>query len=88
MIVVADHGFYSAKGTSGYGKRARKEWAEPNSANPPNLVISLVISRLGHWNARMLIETVYSMLTRVCNFKRMGWGTECGVTSKLISLIQ
>ena len=73
MIVVADHGFYSAVGTKGYGKRRRTEWAEPNDANPPNLVIS----RLNHWNARMLIETVYSMLTRVCNFKRMGhrvWG--------------
>lgn len=68
MIVVADHGFYSAKGTPGYGKRARKQWAEPNSANPPNLVIS----RLNHWNSRMLIETVFSMLTRVCHFKRMG----------------
>ena len=68
MIVVADHGFYSAKGAAGYGTRRRKEWAERNSANPANLVIS----RLNHWNARMLIETVFSMLTRVCHLKRLG----------------
>lgn len=68
MIVVADHGFYSAKGTKGYGKRRRTEWAEPNSANPANLLIK----RLNNWNARMLVETVFSMLTRVCHFKRMG----------------
>jgi hypothetical protein len=68
MIVVADHGFYSAKGTKGYGKRRRKDWAEPNDANPTNLVIS----RVNRWNARMLVETVFSMLTRVCHLKKMG----------------
>jgi hypothetical protein len=68
MIVVADHGFYSAKGTKEYGKRRRKEWAEPNTANPANLVIS----RPNRWNARMLVETVFSMLTRVCHIKKMG----------------
>lgn len=68
MIIVADHGFYSAKGTKGYGKRRRTQWAEPNEANPSNLVIS----RLNHWNSRMLVETVFSMLTRVCHLKSMG----------------
>jgi len=68
MIVIADHGFYSAKGARGYGKRRRKEWAEPNDANPSNLVIS----RVNQWNARMLIETVFSMLTGVCHLKKVG----------------
>src|SRR4051812_13252756 len=68
MIVVSDHGFYSAQGTQGYGRRRRKQWAEPNSANPSNLLIS----RVDGWNSRMLVETVFSMLTGVCHLKRMG----------------
>jgi len=35
--------------------------------DPPNLKIC----ERGKWNARMLIETVFSMLTTVCHFKRM-----------------
>lgn len=67
MVVAGDHGFYSAAGTKGYGKRRRKEWAEPNPSNPNNLLVC----RPGEWYARMMIETVFSMLTRECQFKRM-----------------
>jgi hypothetical protein len=67
MLILADHGFYSAKGVGGYGKRRRKEWAEPNPANPSNLKIC----KTEQWNARMLVETVLSMLTTVCHAKKM-----------------
>jgi len=68
MIVLADHGFYSAKGVEGYGKKRRKEWAEPNGANPSNLKIC----KTKDWNSRMIVENVLSMLTRVCHFKGVG----------------
>jgi hypothetical protein len=67
MIVIADHGFYSAKGTQGYGKRRRKVWAEPNEANPANLKIC----KTKQWNSRMIVETVLSMLTVVCHLKKV-----------------
>ncbi len=41
---------------------AKKEW------NPPNLKIC----PKGTWNDRMLIETVLSMMTTVCHFKKVG----------------
>jgi hypothetical protein len=67
MVVIADHGFYSAKGTKGYGKRRRRVWAEPNEANPANLKIC----KTKQWNSRMLVESVLSMLTVVCRFKKL-----------------
>jgi hypothetical protein len=67
MVVIADHGFYSAKGTERYGKRRRKVWAEPNEANPRNLKIC----KTKAWNSRMIVETVLSMLTVVCRFKKL-----------------
>lgn len=38
------------------------------SGDPPNLKIC----RRGGWNVRMMIETVLSMLTNVCHFKKVG----------------
>lgn len=37
------------------------------TGDPPNLKLC----RRGEWNSRMLIETVYSMLTLVCHFKKV-----------------
>lgn len=68
MVVIADHGFYSAAGTPGYGKRRRRVWAEPNEANPSNLKIC----KTREWGSRMIVESVLSMLTRVCQFKKVG----------------
>jgi len=36
--------------------------------NPANLKVC----KRGEWNVRMIIETVLSMLTRICHFKRVG----------------
>jgi hypothetical protein len=66
MVVIADHGFYSARGAKGYPKR-RRGWAEPNPANPSNLKVC----KTKQWNSRMIVETVLSMLTQVCHFKRL-----------------
>ena len=35
--------------------------------DPPNLKIC----QRGKWNVRMLVETVFSMLTYICHFKKM-----------------
>ncbi|MGX2040630.1 hypothetical protein ACWJKU_10930 [Methylocaldum sp. MU1018] len=37
------------------------------TGDPPNLKLC----RRGEWNDRMLIETVLSMLTQVCHFKKV-----------------
>lgn len=66
MVVLADHGFYSAQGLPGYPKK-RRGWAQPNPANPSNLKIC----KAKDWNSRMLVETVLSMLTTVCHAKKM-----------------
>jgi len=67
MVVLADHGFYSAEGLPGYPKKRRRRWAEPNPANPSNLKIC----KAKDWNSRMIVETVLSMLTTVCHAKKM-----------------
>jgi hypothetical protein len=38
--------------------------------NPSNLKIC----QRGRWNVRMIVETVFSMLTTVCHFKRVSQG--------------
>jgi hypothetical protein len=89
MVVLADHGFYSAKGSEGYGKRRRKEWAEPNSSNPQNMKIC----RRGEWNDRMVVETFFSMLTTVFHLKKVGhrvWNyfqTRLGFAMALFNLL-
>ena len=33
--------------------------------------VNLRVCRRGEWNSRMLIETIFSMLTRVCQLKKV-----------------
>lgn len=40
---------------------------QAETGDPPNLKLC----RRGEWNDRMLIETVLSMLTQVCHFKKV-----------------
>ena len=40
----------------------KKDW------HPTNLRLC----KRGEWNSRMLIETVFSMLTTICHFKKVG----------------
>jgi hypothetical protein len=65
MIVLADHGFYSRKGI-GQGKSG---WARPNPQHNPS---NLKVCKSTQWGSRMLVETVLSMLTVVCHFKKVG----------------
>jgi hypothetical protein len=56
MVVLADTGFHAKESKGVYG-----------TGDPPNLKIC----PKGHWNERMLVETVLSMLTVVCHAKHM-----------------
>jgi hypothetical protein len=56
MIVLADSNFH------------KSPFHRKNDPDPPNLKLC----PRGHWNQRRLIETVLSMMTRVCSLKRLG----------------
>lgn len=47
---------------------------------------NLLLCKRGHWNVRMIVETVLSMMTRCCNAKRMAHRTWTQFDAKLAFL--
>ena len=64
MVVLADHGFYSREGIP----QRERGWARPNPEHNPS---NLKVCKASQWGSRMLVETVLSMLTVVCHFKKV-----------------